>query len=210
MDIKDIRPEDIKKVFTTYSPTAEGVKRYNSIMATLIEIEGNLHFLFTKRALTLKNQPGDVCFPGGRQEANETAVEAAIRETEEELGISRSNIKVLGQPDFIATMFNTLVTPFIGLITGVTIEDMRPNPDEVDKIIAVPLTFFKENTPIKSHLSLKQIFADDFPIDLIYNGRNYSWGKAYVPELFYVYEGETIWGLTARIANNICEIIEKY
>ncbi len=210
MELKNLSPNDIKKIFDNYTPTAEGVNRRNSIMATLIEVDGKLHFLYTKRALTLKHQPGDVCFPGGRQEEDETALEAAIRETEEELGISRENIKILGQCDFLVTMFNTMVTPYIGLIEGVKLEDLHPNPDEVDKIFIVPIEFFKEEEPIKSTLILKQVFPDDFPLHLIYDGVNYHWGKAYVPELFFVYDGETIWGLTARITNNICEILEAY
>ncbi|MBE6008744.1 MAG: CoA pyrophosphatase [Lachnospiraceae bacterium] len=209
MNFKNLNPEDIKKAFDNHIPSPEGVHRNNSIMATLIEIDGKLHFLYTKRALTMKHQPGDVCFPGGRQEDGETAMEAAIRETEEELGISRENITVLGESDFIVTMFNTKVTPFVGLLTDITLDELKPNPGEVDKIFAVPVDFFRETEPIKTELSLKQDFPEDFPIDLIYNGRNYPWGKAYVPQLFYVYEGETIWGLTARITNNICEIIEK-
>ena len=209
MDFKNLNPEGIKKAFDGHIPSPEGVHRNHSIMATLIEIDGKLHFVYTKRALTLKHQPGDVCFPGGRQEKGETAKEAAIRETEEELGISAENIEILGESDFIVTMFNTKVTPFVGLLKGITLDDLKPNPDEVDKIFAVPVEFFKENEPIKSELFLKQVFPDDFPTHLIYNGENYPWGKAYVPELFYIYEGETIWGLTARITNNICEIIEK-
>lgn len=210
MDIKNINPDDIETVFRRHIPTAEGVHRHNSIMASLIYDNDKLCFLYTKRALTLKHQPGDICFPGGRQEEGETAVEAAIRETEEELGISRDKIRVLGQADFIVTMFNTLVTPYIGLITGVSAADLKFNTDEVDKVFTVPIEFFKEQKPIKSRLLLKQVFPDDFPIDLIYNGKNYKWGNAYAPELFYVYNGETIWGMTARITNNICGIIDSF
>ena len=107
-------------------------------------------------------------------------------------------------------MFNTLVTPYVGLITGVTVDELRVNPDEVDKVFTVPVEFFKEQEPIVSQLLFKQTFSDNFPVDLIYNGQNYNWGKAYVPELFYVYGGETIWGLTARITANICGIIERF
>ena len=210
MDIRKINPNDIQKILKHHIPTAEGVHCCNSIMASLIYDNNKLCFLYTKRALTLKHQPGDVCFPGGRQENGETAIEAAIRETEEELGISRSNIRVLGQADFIVTMFNTLVTPYVGIITGVTVDELKVNPDEVDKVFTVPVEFFKENVPIESQLLFKQTFSDNFPIDLIYNGQNYNWGKAYVPELFYVYGGETIWGLTARITANICGIIERF
>lgn len=200
----------IKSVFSSHIPTAEGVSRFNSVMATLMEIDGVLHFVYTKRALTLKHQPGDICFPGGRREKGETSLEAAIRETEEELGIKKENIRLLGQSDYIVTMFNTLITPYVGILEGVKLEDLKPNTDEVDKIFAVPISFFKEHRPIKSSIILKQVFPDDFPLELIYNGENYGWGKAYVPELFYVYEGETIWGLTARITDNILKILEKH
>ena len=118
----------------------------------------------------MKHQPGDVCFPGGRQEKGETALEAAIRETEEELGISRDNIVVLGESDYIVTMFNTKVTPFVGLITGITIDELKPNPDEVDKVFAVPVEFFKETTPIKTELSLKQTFPCPFPTKILFFG----------------------------------------
>lgn len=65
----------------------------SSVMLLLFSIENELHLLFTKRAEHLAHQPGDISFPGGRKEKNETPLETALRETQEELGkIGRAHV----------------------------------------------------------------------------------------------------------------------
>lgn len=66
--------------------------------------------VFEVRAAGLKTQPGDICFPGGRMEEGETALQCALRELKEETGISPSDLRVLGQFD---TLHEILGTHFI-------------------------------------------------------------------------------------------------
>ena len=81
------------------------------------------------------------------------------------------------------------------------------NRDEVEKVIAIPLSFFAETLPSLSSVPLKPQFPEDFPFHLIYGGRNYNWRTAAMNEWFYDYSGNIIWGITARIINNFKLII---
>ena len=210
MDIKKVTPEEIAFIFKNRSPLPEGRFRRNAVLVPLIQIQNELHLLYTKRALTLMHQPGDICFPGGKMEEGETPLEAALRETEEELGISRDHIRVLGETDYFVSTSNAFTTPFIGLLENIKVEDIPFSRNEVDSIFTVPLRYFRENTPITAEVALQPIFPKDFPFHLIHNGVDYKWGKSILPQIFYPYQGETIWGITARITNNLCEIIENY
>lgn len=207
MDITKVTEEDIKKIFKKREPQPEGSCRGSSVLALLFKKNSEMHILFTKRALTLKSQPGDVCFPGGKKEEGETPLEAALRETEEEIGITCEKIKILGASDYVLTIYGAIVTPFIGYIENFDASKLLPSPDEVDKVFSVPLKFFMENKPIKSYVTLNPSFPPDFPMHLIYGGENYKWRGSKIPELFYEYDGEVIWGLTARITRHICRLI---
>lgn len=66
-----------------------------AVLVPLVEREGKLHILYEVRSQDMRRQPGEVCFPGGRIEGDETPEACAIRETEEELGIPTASITVL-------------------------------------------------------------------------------------------------------------------
>ena len=68
-----------------------------AVLIPLVQVNGEWHVLFELRSLTMRKQPGDISFPGGRNDPSDaTPVDAAIRETHEELGVNPSNIKNLG------------------------------------------------------------------------------------------------------------------
>ena len=86
----------IKEQLQEYIPSIIGVKQSYAVLLPLIEVNGELHILYEVRASHI-SQPGDVAFPGGKIEPGETSAEAALRETEEELGIPANNIQLLGE-----------------------------------------------------------------------------------------------------------------
>lgn len=207
---QNITPLLIERKLKAHTPKPEGNYGRFSVMVLLFNIDGHLEILYQKRSEKLKRQPGDVCFPGGKSEGYETPLQTAFRETREEIGIKATDIKILGTPDFIVTPFNTHVTPFLGYAENVSLSDIKINSAEVEKVFTVPLQFFMENEPLKSEIYLTHRIPEDFPFDKIVNGKNYQWGRESVlPELFYEYNGNIIWGMTARITNNICSILKN-
>ncbi|MBB5916120.1 8-oxo-dGTP pyrophosphatase MutT (NUDIX family) [Nocardia transvalensis] len=92
----------------------------------------------TKRSSTLRAHPGQYAFPGGRLDSGETAVEAALRELSEELGVQLTGDDVLGRLDDFATKSGYVMSPFVVWI-GDGVEAIHPNPDEVAHVYAVTL-----------------------------------------------------------------------
>ncbi len=182
----------------------------SSVMLLLFSIENELHLLFTKRAEHLAHQPGDISFPGGRKEKNETPLETALRETQEELGILPEQITLLGKTDFMLTTSGALINPFVGYVSNITIEEISFNKDEVAEIFTVPLSFFRQTQPEVHFLYLSPFTEDTFPYDRITGGKNYPFVRPKIPELFYQYKQYTIWGITAQIAHHaVCLFFQE-
>ena len=159
--------------------------------------------LFETRARTLRHQPGEVCFPGGRREGDETYVQCALRETEEELGIPSTAIEVVGQADFLLHSRGFLVYPILGKVTGRGIHWDHVNADEVAEVFEVPVSFFEENEPQVWTYPLVPQFPDDFPYELLEVPRGQPWKERSMDVPVYLYEGHVIWGLTARILRHL-------
>lgn len=204
-----MQKKDIKKIFSSHISVPFGTKPPSAVLVPLMEKENGINVVFTQRALHMIHQPGDICFPGGHHENSETAEETAIRETYEELGIKKENIEIIGRPDYMLTKYGAYVIPFIGFLKNIDEKDFIINPDEVEKVILIPLNFFMETEPKKSYIELKRSFPDDFPFDMIYGGKNYKFAPIKEYHYFYDYNGIYIWGLTAKIIKNVAEILSQ-
>lgn len=106
----------IKAKLQKKSPLPVDVKNRFSVMIPLIKRKGEIHLLFEKRALTLRNQPGEISFPGGRIEKNESPWDAAIRETCEELLIEEKDLEIYSEGDFLVNPYAAIIYSFIGEI----------------------------------------------------------------------------------------------
>ena len=94
--------------------------------------------LLTKRSARLKHHPGQIAFAGGKQDAGDaTPVDAALREAEEEIGLARSQVTVLGQLPAHQTVTGYLVTPVVGLVRGAFAPIAEAG--EVAEVFEVPL-----------------------------------------------------------------------
>ncbi|MBS4537667.1 CoA pyrophosphatase [Clostridium sp. D2Q-11] len=186
-----------------------GIHADFSVLIPLIYREGELHILYEVRAHHLSTQPGEISFPGGRVEMGETFLEAAIRETMEELNIERENIEIINQTDYIVMPFNIGIYPFLGIIKGIEFENIRFSIDEVSEIFTVPLKYFLENEPEEHNMAIEPQVGEDFPYHLINNGKAYDWRTGIYPVYFYNYRDYIIWGMTARITKNFIDIIDK-
>ena len=139
MDIKDIESKITNRI-----PKPMDSKGKYAVLIALIENEGIWEVIYELRSKSLRSQPGEVSFPGGRVEEGETFKQAAIRETMEELNLKMDNIKVLGELDYLVSYANFSIHCFVGIISGITFDKIVPSEDEVDIIFTVPLDYFLE------------------------------------------------------------------
>ncbi len=203
MDINSLE----KKIKCRVPKPMDSYRKY-SVLIPLIEINGKWEIIYEMRSMNLKSQPGEISFPGGKVEEGESFRQAAIRETLEELLIDRENIKVLGELDYLVSYANFTIHCFLGLISGVSVDKINPNKDEVDHIFTVPLDFFLENQPEKYDLDLQTLESEEFPYSLIPNGKKYNFKRGVHSVLFYKYEEYTIWGFTAKMTKHLVDIIK--
>lgn len=173
--------------------------RQYCIIIPIIEDNGKYYLLYEMRALHLKTQPGEVCFPGGELDENETPQECGIRECTEELGISPDKIEILAENDFIF-IGNSLIHSFIAKF-DLTLEEVKKlniNTDEVEEVFEVPFEYFQYNEAEEYWLNAEYSHPEDFPYHLIPNGKDYKYRFTKFRTLFYQYAEKTIWGITAK------------
>lgn len=120
--------------------------------------EGEACFLITRRTARLKNHAGQWALPGGRLDAGETAIQAALRETDEEIGLQLDSSHVLGQLDDFPTRSGFRMTPIV--CWAEPGQTLRPNPAEVEQLHVVPLSELEKPTvPV-----LRNIPESDRPV----------------------------------------------
>jgi len=178
--------------------------RSYALLLPLVEENGKVHLLFEVRAKHLNTQPGEICFPGGRvDETDASVLDAAIRETSEELGLDPHHMIDIYPLDY--TIGNMNLYPFVGRLLEP--KKINPHPDEVDSIFTIPLDELLTMKPLKHVVKFVPTFEDDFPFDLIPNGRDYQWFSRNMTQYFYLYDDKVIWGLTAQFLHHFLEII---
>ncbi|OAN67925.1 coenzyme A pyrophosphatase [Sulfitobacter sp. EhC04] len=115
------------------------VSRPAGVLAPIQVVDGRLELLLTKRSSALKHHPGQISFPGGKQDPGDVdSIAAALREAHEEIGLPPENVEVLGTLPLHDTVTSFAVTPVIGLIRDRF--DIRPEPGEVAEVFSVPLS----------------------------------------------------------------------
>ena len=163
--------------------------RAASVLVPLLERPGGLTVLFTERAAHLKDHAGQISFPGGRiAHAGETAVDAALREAREEIGLEPGNVEILGALDDLLTGTGFLIKPVVGYVGGGTFV-AKPDPAEVASAFEVPLDFLCEPATIQS----------------TYRDRLGTRFRTY--ELLH--GGYRIWGATAAILVNFRDLVSN-
>jgi 8-oxo-dGTP pyrophosphatase MutT (NUDIX family) len=114
-----------------------------SVLVPIVMRDTGPTLLLTQRTAHLNDHAGQVSFPGGRMEAvDSTAVETALRETEEEVGLNRRHVEVIGTLPVYSTITGYLVTPVVSLVHPPF--ELRADPFEVDEIFEVPLSFLMD------------------------------------------------------------------
>jgi len=169
-------------------PPEHTVPHQSAVLAPLYMSPHGIALLLTRRSLTLSHHKGQVCFPGGRADkADQTLIETALRETEEELGIHTRHVRILGSitPLYVAASQN-IVYPVVGWMAS--LPPLYPNAYEVAKVLKIPLQTFL-NPETQSNYELH------------YNGQ-----ITYAP--CYQVGEDCIWGATAMMLSELLDIID--
>ena len=157
-----------------------------AVLVPIVDRPHGMTILLTQRTDHLHDHAGQISFPGGRAEPTDLDLQAtALRETEEEVGLPRERIDLVGQLDIYVTRTGFEVTPVVGIVNPPF--PVKPDPFEVADVFEVPLSFIVD--------------PDNHEQDSrIHNG---------VARQFYVlpYEGRYIWGATAGMLVNLSEVL---
>ncbi len=202
--------EDFCRKFKNHVPGPQDNANTYAVLVPLVERGGELYLVFEVRARTMRRQPNEVCFPGGRMESGETECECAVRETMEELGLPRSAIHVIGRMDYIAHYSSIIIYPVLARLEPWAIDEMKPNRAEVEDTFLVPYSFFRENMPALYSYDLVPVIEDEFPYEQVGLQVPYpfSSGKVIMP-IYDAYEGRIVWGLTGRIVRWMVQNMER-
>lgn len=181
------------------------VRRKNAVLIPLVETGGELCILFEVRQSGIR-QGGEICFPGGRIEENETTEEAAVRETSEELLIPREKIEVIAPLHTMTGPGGAKISSCLGVLHDY---EGTFSKEEVERVFCVPLSWFASHEPRTSDAAMVVKTPEDFPFELLPGGENYPWHS--IPRRFYFYEsdGGVIWGITAQLLYHCLKVILK-
>ncbi len=157
-----------------------------AVLVPLVE-RGGPHVIFAKRTDRVGTHRGQISFPGGTIDpADRSPLDAALRESEEEVGLPRAAVEPLGALDdteTFATQF--VITPWVGVVREPVV--WRPDGEEIEEVIEVPFASLVERA----------------------NFRVEHWERDGVvrPVYFYDWGGEVIWGATARIVKHYLDLV---
>ena len=201
--------KNLKKKFENYKPYINGYKNMKraSVLIPLVKENNSYSILFQLRSKTMSHQPGEICFPGGKIEANETPLEACIRETCEEIGACEADIEIISPLDIYVSHANLIIHPFVGYVKNY--ENLKINKSEVDHIFLVPINYLLSYDATCYTNDVKVIPNKSFPYDKIPHKDKYKFAEGEYPVWFYEYKDYVIWGITARILENFLGFIRE-
>ncbi len=159
-----------------------------AVLVPLILRDSETMVLFTRRTDDMTTHPGQVSFPGGHVDAvDNTAEDAALRETEEEVGLGRRHIKIVGRLDTYKTRTGFSVIPVVGFVKPPF--EINPDPREVAEVFEVPLAFLMNPDNHERH-------------QREFEGRTRD---------FYAmpYNDHFIWGATAGMVVNLYDVLTR-
>lgn len=203
-------------------PGISGKDEYfnSAVLALLILVNEEYHFVFEKRSAAIR-QGGQICFPGGKfdPEKDDDFKETAIRETVEELGVAYDKISIIGRLDTVFSVIGSTVDTFLGVIDINSLDDLNINPDEVEKVFSVPVSYFENTEPEVYRVSITAnpsyinhageevvlLPAKELGLPEMYTR---PWGNIMNNVYVYKVAGETIWGITARLIRDVISKIK--
>jgi 8-oxo-dGTP pyrophosphatase MutT (NUDIX family) len=158
------------------------------VLVPLIDRADGMSVLLTQRTPHLSAHAGQISFPGGRIEESDTdAIEAALRETEEEIGLTRDHVTLIGRLDTYVTGTGFEITPVVGIVKAPFL--LAIDPFEVAEVFEVPLSFVLDPN----------------------NHRRMTRDVEHRSRVFFVlpFENRNIWGATAGMLVNLAEVLAE-
>ena len=192
-----------------YVPKLENRDHYfeAAVFIPIVETIEGPTLLFQVRSSELEWQPGEICFPGGKIEKTDASTAAAaLRETQEELGLCPEDLELYGELDYFVSPLGLIIHPVIGKILHP--EKIVPCPGEVAEVFTVPLAWFAKTEPQRGKIEVATRPGQEFPFELVPPSYQKDWRNRSGYEVqFYPYDQWVIWGLTARILEGFLEKI---
>ncbi len=157
-----------------------------AVLVPLLKEQGEWHLLFTRRTEHVESHKGQVSFPGGACDPGETTPEeTALREAAEEIGLGPARVRVLGRLPPMITVTHFRVTPVVGVIEWPAV--LRVSTIEVARVFTIPLTWLADPQ------NRWEFYRPDRGVLLAY----------------HPYDGELLWGATARMTLMLLEALLK-
>ena len=143
--------------------------------------------MFTQRTELVETHKGQVSFPGGRVDPGDTSrVDTALREAQEEIGLRREDVTVLGQLDELLTVTQYHITPIVGMFPWPY--QFVLSTDELSEVFGAPLAWLADSANLE--VQTREPFLPGRKINVYY----------------LRYQGYTIWGATARMLLNLIDV----
>ena len=181
--------QELKDIFRRYHKrtNTDANLKPAAVLIPLFYKEGHIHILLTQRSEQVIHHKGQICFPGGNyQSSDATLLQTALRETEEEIGLMAKDVEVLGELDDSSTIASGyVISPFVALIPYPY--PFKANHNEIKLIFSIPLS------ELTNEINFQQSYPDlDKQCPISY---------------YYHYREHIIWGVTARILNQLIELL---
>jgi 8-oxo-dGTP pyrophosphatase MutT (NUDIX family) len=201
--------EEVIKKYSKYTPYINGwdAMQRAAVAILMVDIENETNIIFEVRALHMRSQPGDISFPGGKIENDESAEEAVKREVCEELGLNMNDFDIITPLDLLVTHYGLIIHPFLGYVKNYS--SIKINKNEVDHIFLSSLDKLLKISPLQVLSKISVNRNKDFPYNLINGGENYKFKEGIYKSLFYNYGEYNIWGMTALILENFIKFINN-
>ena len=163
--------------------------RQAAVLLPLYQDEAGPHLVLTKRTALVPTHKGQISFPGGGfEEADGDLLTTALREAQEEIGLRPEDVEIVGTLDDTVTVTSRhVVRPFVGIVPHPY--PYRLDPFEIERLIHLPISTLLRGAPFREETWERE-------------------GGA-VTVFFYDHDGDTVWGLTARILKHFIETVGK-
>jgi 8-oxo-dGTP pyrophosphatase MutT (NUDIX family) len=158
--------------------------RHSAVLVAFTDVGEGPEVLLTRRSWEMRTHRGEVSFPGGRMDPGETALDTALREAHEEVGLDPGVVTVRGELDHLNTaVTRSYIVPKVGTVPERL--DLRAQTAEVERVLWVPLREFTRAGAYRSE----------------------HWGEPPLDRTlhFFELEDETVWGATARILTDLLQ-----